>query len=357
MTKMAALLESCTLEEQRAVIRFFNAEGLSGAEIHSRMSKVYGSKCMNSRNVYKWMERFNTGHETVVDRKRSGRPVTASTPSTVSRVESLVMSDRRLTVEDIATQLSISIGTAHKILKQDLLLTKVSCRWVPRMLTDVHKSNRFEISQELLQRYQDEGDEFLSKIVTGDETWVYLFEPESKRQSLEWKHAKSPTRKKFKASRSVKKVMLTIFWDMKGPILTSFQSDSVNSSTYCDVLDQLRTKIRFKRRGMLSKGVILQHDNATPHTARITKEKITSFNWETLRHPPYSPDLAPSDYHLFGPMKDALRGRHFPTAEDAEECVQKWLRTTPETFYSSGIRKLVKRWNKCIEMQGDYVEK
>jgi hypothetical protein len=65
-------------------------------------------------------------------------------------------------------------------------------------------------------------EEFLSRIVTGVETWVHHYEPISKRQSMEWKHPGSPTKKKFKTQSSAGKVMLTVFWDSKWPILEDY---------------------------------------------------------------------------------------------------------------------------------------
>jgi histone-lysine N-methyltransferase SETMAR len=75
--------------------------------------------------------------------------------------------------------------------------------------------------------------------------------------------------------------------------------------------------------------------------AHFTTNTIWLLNWEVLKHPAYSPDLAPSDFHLFGPLKNALRGRRF----------------ADETFFSNGIKKLTDHWAKCIEKKGDYIEK
>jgi len=76
-----------------------------------------------------------------------------------------------------------------------------------------------------------------------------------------------------------------------------------------------------------------------------------------LEHPAYSPDLAPSDYHLFGLLKDALRGRRFTSDEGVKEAVHEWLAAQPKAFFSEGIQKLLERWNKCIAKHGDYNEK
>ena len=79
------------------------------------------------------------------------------------------------------------------------------------------------ICQEHLDRHAREGDAFLHRIVTGDESWVYHYEPESKRQAMQWKHPSSPASKKFKTQASAGKVILTFFWDVSDPMLMHFQ--------------------------------------------------------------------------------------------------------------------------------------
>jgi histone-lysine N-methyltransferase SETMAR len=108
--------------------------------------------------------------------------------------------------------------------------------------------------------------------------------------------------------------------------------------------DKLKPAIRTKNRELLSKGVALLHDSARPHTAAHTVETLRHLNMDVLEHPPYSPYLAPSDYHFSGPLKDALRGRHFASDQELKEVVHAWLVTQPKTFYSEGIQKLVSHW-------------
>ena len=76
-----------------------------------------------------------------------------------------------------------------------------------------------------------------------------------------------------------------------------------------------------------------------------------------MEHPAYSPDLAPSDFHLFGPLKEALRGRRFSCDDYVKAAVHQWLRAQPKTFFADGIKKLAGCWEKCIAKQGDYIEK
>jgi hypothetical protein len=117
-------------------------------------------------------------------------------------------------------------------------------------------------------------------IVTGDNTWVLHFTPESKQQSMVWKHPGSPVTKKFRRTPSIGKLMVTVFWDRRGPLLLDFmpRGVTINAYIYCGTLARLRA-------------------------------------------------------------------------------VRRWFRAQPAEFYNSGIFKLVVRWDKCLNLGGDYVEK
>jgi hypothetical protein len=127
-------------------------------------------------------------------------------------------------------------------------------------------------------------------------SWVHQYQPETKRASMQWKHSASPAKKMFKATSSSRKVMLTVFWDHEGILLTAFQpqGQTVNADSYCKILRKLCKTIQRKRPGLLTQGVLLLHDNARPYTANKTNETQRNFKWEVLEHPPYGPDLAPS---------------------------------------------------------------
>jgi histone-lysine N-methyltransferase SETMAR len=131
--------------------------------------------------------------------------------------------------------------------------------------------------------------------------------------------------------------MLTVFLDSQGVLLAYSQKrgENVNSAPYCEVLLKLPDEVSRKRPGQLARGVLLHHDNARPHTARATQERIPQLKWELLEHPHYSPDLAPSDFHLFGPLKEHLGAKSF-TDDEAETEVRKWLRQ--QSKHSSMLR-------------------
>lgn len=344
--------------EVRGVIRFFNALGDRPVDIYRRISSVYGD-FMNQRNVTKWCKRFDEGRTDVHDEKRSGRP-TVKTADLISKVDDFIRQDRRITLENLQKAFPCVCKTVlYEIVTEDLAYHKICARWVPRKLTDQHKKNRMASALSFLTQYHEDGDEIFDRIVTGDETWIHHYTPEKKRQSLQWKHTRSPRVQKFKTAESSLKVMATVFWDRQGVLLVDYlpKHETINKEYYCKLLFDLRRAIQNKRRGKLSKKIILLHDNARPHTAGVTKAFIDSLNWEVMDHPAYSPDLAPSDYYLFPHLKQFLGGKIFHERQELENSVNEYFKNLAGDYYNTGMEKLVSRMDKCLNVGGDYVEK
>jgi ribosomal protein S25 len=190
--KMAALLTTCTREEQLSVIRFLSSEGVKPTEIHRRMEVQYGDACLSLQEVYewtrkflKWTRKFLNGVSSVADCPRPDQARRVVTPEAIAAVEAIVKDNRRVTVHEIAAHLDISDGSAHHIIHDVLQFHKVSAKSVPRQLTAELKERRVDACQELLKRFEAEGDGFLERIATGDETWVHYQQPETKKASKE----------------------------------------------------------------------------------------------------------------------------------------------------------------------------
>jgi len=123
--------------------------------------------------------------------------------------------------------------------------------------------------------------------------------------------------------------MLKVFWVDEGVVFCDYLEEqrTINSQYYSDMLlNKVKPAMREKRRESQRRSVILHQDTARPHTAQLTRKTINKMGWEVLSHPPYSPDLAPCDFHLFGPLKKALRGKKFQDNEDVKKFLGNWLK-------------------------------
>lgn len=153
--------------------------------------------------------------------------------------------------------------------------------------------------------------------------------------------------------------MATIFWDSKGILLIDFKERNtvVNGEYYARLLHRVRDAIKKKRRGMLSRTVRLLHDNTPVHKVTIAQVAAKDCGFQELPHPPYSSDLAPSDFYLFSKLKKDLRGRKFNNDEELQQAVLEHFADKTSEYFSKGIEMLISRCTKCVEIQGDYIEK
>ena len=126
---------------------------------------------------------------------------------------------------------------------------------------------------------------------------------------------------------------------------------------YANLLDQLRIAIRDKRRGKLSKGVLLQQDNARVHTCKVAMDVVERNGYELISHPAYSPDPAPSDFFLFPNLKKDIRGLRFRSDEEVVTLFEERVNGKNPDFFSSGLMALEHRWSKSITLEGNYIER
>jgi len=151
--------------------------------------------------------------------------------------------------------------------------------------------------------------DFLSRIETMDETSLYHHDPETKQQSIEWLHSGSPRPKKNSKYKSPLENFLPLFfWDQDSILLINYlpKCPSMNAQYYLSVLVQLKDILKEKRCGKFTKGVVFLLDNTSANRALATQKKPASLGFHCLDHPPYSPDLAPSDYYLFPGLKKTI---------------------------------------------------
>jgi len=178
------------------------------------------------------------------------------------------MQDRRITVRELADEVGVSIGSVHTILTADLGLRRVSAKFVPKLLTMEQKQLRLEIAQDMLDCVESDSN-FLNTVITGDESWVYGYDPETKAQSSQWKHSSSPRPKKARQVRSNVKVLLTFFSTPVGWCITNMHHKAKPSPEYYEgVLCRLRNAVRCKRPDLWAAETWqLHHDNAPAHSS------------------------------------------------------------------------------------------
>ncbi|KAK6760575.1 hypothetical protein RB195_021874 [Necator americanus] len=176
------------------------------------------------------------------------------------------------------------------------------------------------------------------------------------KQRKEWVAPGGTPKPRAKQVLHPKKTMICVWWDWEGLVHWEMleKNKTVEKNLYIAQLHRVKEAIQLKRphrRGQ----VILLHDNARPHTANIVKAALQELDWEVLQHPPYSPDLAPTDYHLFRSLSNQMQGVTFDNNEDLENWLNNFFESRPGGFWQNGINKLVERWEQVVNNDGEYI--
>jgi len=182
----------------------------------------------------------------------------------------------------------------------------------------------------------------------GDEKWIFYNNSKKKKyyakpgQSLPLTLTSIP-RPNIHGS----KIMLCIWWDQKDLVYYELlkSGDSITGDRYRLQLIRLSRALREKRPKHKQRHdkVILLHDNARPHVAKVVKKYLEMLKWDVLLYPPYSSDIAPSDYWLFRRMQHDLKSHRFTSFAEIENWLQNWIASKDESFFRDGIRKLPER--------------
>ncbi len=351
--------------EQRATIKFLQKTGKTAAQIWRSLQQVYGAASLGRTQVHMWFNRFQAGDmgTTTKDSHWPGRP--RRRLQHVQRIQQLLDNDSRMSIQDICDKTGLSKSSVHRVLKKDLKLTKMSAKFVPRILSEAQKADRVRLCRQNLDLFKADTT-LLEKVITTDESWISLFDPETKQASAQWRPKGSVRPRKAMRSRVTKKTMLILFFDTKGVVHMDFlpQGDTVTGEYWVHVLGNLKESICRKRPVMWKGGFdghtdrdfILHMDNATVHVGVDALAFYGENNFDLLAHLPYSPDLAPCDHWAFPALKAKLRGTKFRTIAEAQAAVRRVLRATPKEDFEQAIYDMPIRWSKCCNAEGEYFE-
>lgn len=332
------LIRSCLLYDFKS--------GLKAVESIRRINAAFGEGTVSRTTAYDWFDRFRGGDYSLEDQPRSGRPSELDDDELRAAVED----DPHITTRELAELLDVSHQTVSSHLQAIGKVSKID-QWVPHELTDFDRKRRLDAATTLLSFRRT--NNWLKSIVTGDEKWC-LYVNMKRRRS--WVNKGAPPQKMPKPERHQEKVMLSVWWDHIGVIHYELleKNTTITAALYCNQLDRVAEKLERVRPGHGQ--VRYLHDNARPHVANTTRQKLLDLQWEVLPHPPYSPDIAPTDYHLFNSLSSAMTDIEFENEAELDLWIHDFFSSKPHEFYSDGIQKLPEKWQKVIENDGDYFD-
>ena len=167
---------------------FFSAR--QGAEGNSRHSdRTLGEHAQSYVTIKNWVAQFKHDDFSTCDAPRLGRSKTVTTPEIIDQIHELILEDCRISAKSIAEQLGVSCEHVGSIIHEDLDMRKLSAKWVPKCLNTDQKRQRCQLSEKLLEFFRRDPNDFLSRLGTMKETWLYHYDPETKQHSVEWRHS------------------------------------------------------------------------------------------------------------------------------------------------------------------------
>jgi len=197
-------------------------QGKAPKEIHAILTETLGEHASSYATIKTWVAQFKRGDFSTCDAPRPGRPKKVTTLEIFDQIHDLIFEDRRISATSIAEQLGFSRERVGSIIHEDLDTRKLSAKWVPKCLNADQKHQRCQSSEQRLEFFRRDSNNFLPRLVTMDETWLYHYDPETNQQSMEWRHSGSPRPKKFRVQISAGKVLASIFSNPDGILLTDY---------------------------------------------------------------------------------------------------------------------------------------
>lgn len=295
-------------EHFRHLLLFHCNQHLSAAEAARLICSVYGEKAVSERTAQKWFSKFKNGDFNLSDAPRSGRP----SDFDEGCLNQLIHDDPRQSTRALGHAMDCDHTTVSRHLEKMGKVQKLGA-WVPHTLKECHKNQRVSISASLLARHQSavqQHQSFLSRIVTGDEKWCLYVNLKHKKA---WVSPQKQPQPRVKPEVHQCKILLCVWWDQVGVIHYEMlpKKQTINAELYCEQLKRVNAAIKAKRTN--KKHIILQHDNARPHVAIMTKMAIEELGWEVLPHPRIRPILPQQNIIFSAPCQTTFLDSHLKT--------------------------------------------
>jgi hypothetical protein len=170
------------------------------------LCEAFGEYSLSWTAVFQWHSCFKVGQVSVEDDDHSGRPSTSKTTENVEKIRELIHEERRRTIHELADAGGISFGICQEIITENLNMRRISAKFVPRLLTNDQKQRRINVCLELQDKAKEDRI-FISRIITGDESWIYGYDPQTKQQSSQCLTSKG-NRKRY--STALRKMTSTV---------------------------------------------------------------------------------------------------------------------------------------------------
>ena len=340
------------MEEQRYVISYLLKKDKKPKEIVRELKLVYKDDSLSQNRVYYWVNEIRRGRTDLSNNPSPGRPMDHEIDNAIL---SILHQDPYASARMIAKKLRISPSTVTSHLTNNLRMKNVFLRWVPHHLTTQQKLKRVEMAKSMLKFLQKAEKQNFNFIISGDESWfVYDYDHQRK-----WVIDNEIPDERVIRTNIVKKTMITLFIGIKGIVLFDIKpkKQKINGEYFISNIIQKIEKSPIAAKAIRQKKKLtLHYDNAPSHKSKIVTEYLKHSKLAVLDHPPYSPDISPCDFGIFGSVKNSLAGMSFNSEDELITAVLNYFESRDESFWKSIFQGWIRRLENCITNNGDYVQ-
>jgi histone-lysine N-methyltransferase SETMAR len=337
--------------EQRYVIKYWFDEGLRGTQIIAKLKQHYKSDVLSDQAIRYWIRGVKFLRKDLNNIPSPGRPQIEDLDV---QIEQIIENDPHASARHIAEVLNVSPSTVCDRLTNDLGMKCCHLRWVPHLLSSEQKAKRAEMARSMLNDLREHARTDFLSLFTGDESWMLYAYPYETQWILDGETPEGiacPT-------QFQRKIMLTVFFNGTCDFAMDLMPEgrTMNSTYFCETILPKVASVAFQKRRLCRRKIMIHFDNAPIHNSKDSLEKIASLKMKRLKHPPYSPDLAPCDFFLFGYIKKQLAGRSFSTSEELFLAVHDVIEAISGEVILNVFHGWMRRLQMCIDLMGDYVE-
>lgn len=337
--------------EQRVIIKFLFHDGLTPDQIHFKLDQHFGSQAYAISTIKKWITRFRWGKNDYGDEPRTGRP---KDDQIEYKIRQMIDEDPFFTCRSIALALGVSDWLVRSRLHGPIGMKCMNLKYVPNFLTNEQKETRVDFSKQMLSILEMHVSSNFKYIMTGDESWfLYHYEP-----STQWVFSSLDLAEKVTHKKIEKKIMVTVFLNGEGIQLIVYKKtdERINSDYF---IEKIITPLNLLcQKDPAPEGIewMIHFDNAKSHVSKKVQTFLSTTCFQKMKHPAYSPDLAPCDFGLFGTVKNRLIGIQCDDEEELQDEIEKVLYEFSQEEINRIFLGWMRRLRLCIELKGEYIQ-
>jgi hypothetical protein len=338
--------------EQRFFIKIESEYFHPTAEISRDLKAKYGQPAYSRGQVSTWVNYFKMGRKNFFDLPRPGRTPDEVIPRAFDRV---IGKDRYFSAKAVPHTLRLALGAVFHYLRHYFRMSYQLLKWVTHMLSDAQKAKRVDLAGSMLATLSHQVSSNFHFIFTGDESWFFYSYP----HTHQWVVSMDDRAERERESHFKEKRIFTGFFNGTGEFLIDIMpaGETMTGQYFAQHIIVPLVSVCYPNGRIPHQHHVNVHfDNATIHGTLFVNKSLSESQLLKMAHPPYSSDLAPRDFFLFGYVKEKIQRMVFSDPEELLTTVEGIIKGVSFEIRMTGFNGGMRRLQGCIDLGGEYQE-